>query len=273
MAAAVAGVASAKLASDGVREGALIMPAVFALIAATMVLHGFSLAPLARRLGLTLGDRPGLAILGATPWSVDLAQTLMAAGTPVLVIDTYPGALDAARALRIPVLQAEILSEHGEDELAGRRIDYLLAATPNDVYNSLVCAKLAPELGRARVFQMQPSGDDIDTWSSLGREWRGQVLGLPPLDFASARMQFRAGSRFALREVTEADVTVIKDPAEDVVRSEAVGVALLILRRNGDLVFVSAEALEVIPAVGDKTLLLVNPERAARTGAEPALTG
>ena len=273
VAAAVAGVASAKLASGGVREGALVMPAVFALIAATMVLHGFSLAPLARRLGLTLGDRPGLAILGATPWSVDLAQTLMAAGTPVLVVDTYPGALDAARALRIPVLQAEILSEHGEDELAGRRVDYLLAATPNDVYNSLVCAKLAPELGRARVFQMQPSSDDIDTWTSLGREWRGQVLGKPPLDFASARRQFRAGSRFTLREVTEADVAVIKDPSEDAARKEAVGIALLILRRNGDLVFASAEAPEVIPAPGDKTLFLANPDRAARADAEPALTG
>ncbi len=271
VAAAVAGVASAKLAGSGTPEGALVMPSVFALIAATMILHGFSLAPLARRLGLTLGDRPGLAILGATPWSIDLAQALMAAGTPVLVVDTFPGALDAARALRIPVLQAEILSEHGEDELAGRRIDYLLAATSNDVYNSLVCAKLAPELGRARVFQMRPSGDDIETWTSLGREWRGQVLGQPPLDFASARKRFRAGSRFTLHEVT--DVAATGDATADEGRADEVGVALLILRRNGDLLFASAEAPEVTPAPGDRILLLADPERAGRAGAEAAAIG
>jgi hypothetical protein len=35
-------------------------------IAATMVLHGFTLTPLARRLRLTLGNALGLAIVGAT---------------------------------------------------------------------------------------------------------------------------------------------------------------------------------------------------------------
>ena len=163
----------------------------------------------------------------------------------------------AARALAIPVLQAEILSEHGEDELAGRRIDYLLAATPNDVYNSLVCAKLAPELGRARVFQMLPSNGDTDIWASLGREWRGQVLGSPPLAFVSARRQFRQGRRFTLRTFTEADIAAREDPTTDVaVRVEDAATALLFLRRNGDLAFASAEAPDFVPAAGDRALLL-----------------
>ena len=272
VAAAVAGIASTKLAAAGTHEGDLVMPAVFALIAATMILHGFSLAPLARRLGLTLGDRPGLAILGATPWTIDLARTLVEAGTPVLVVDTYPGALDAARALRLPVLQAEILSEHGEDELAGRRIDYLLAATPNDVYNSLVCAKLAPELGRARVFQMLPSNGDAETWASLGREWRGQVLGTPPLAFAAARRQFREGRRFRLRTFTDADIAALQESTDDATTQEH-ATALLILRRNGDLAFASSEAPDVVPAAGDRALLLGAPDRAGEgeTDAHTAL--
>ena len=98
VAAAVAGVASAKLGAAGVAGGDEVMPAVFALIAATMVLHGFSLKPVARRLGLTLGERPGLAILGAVPWTIDLAEALAKGGTPVLMIDAYAGALEEARA-------------------------------------------------------------------------------------------------------------------------------------------------------------------------------
>jgi NhaP-type Na+/H+ or K+/H+ antiporter len=275
VAAAVAGVASTKLAAAGHQEGALVMPAVFALIAATMILHGFSLAPLARRLGLTLGDRPGLAILGATPWSTDLAAVLTQAGTPVLVVDSYPGALDAARGQRIPVLQVEILSAHGEDELAGRRIDYLFAATKNDVYNSMVCAKLAPQLGRARVFQMAPSSDDFDDWISLSREWRGQVLGVPPLEFATARRRFREGWRFVLRDAPESGEAsssgAALDESTDTDRDENAEVAILIIRRNGDLAFASREAPNLIAAAGDRTLLLADPAVVRSTaGMEPA---
>jgi NhaP-type Na+/H+ or K+/H+ antiporter len=66
VAAAVAGVAGAPLQADGNRHDDLVMPAVFVRIAATMVLHGFTLTPLARRLRLTLGNALGLAIVGAT---------------------------------------------------------------------------------------------------------------------------------------------------------------------------------------------------------------
>ena len=259
VAAAVAGVASTKLAAAGVAGAEEVMPAVFALIAATMVLHGFTLAPLARRLGLTLGERPGLAILGASPWTVDLAAVLQEAGTPVVLIDTFPGALDAARKRRIPVVQAEIMSEHGEEELSGRRIDYLIAATPNDVYNSLVCAKLGPELGRSRVFQLAPAGGDIDDWVGLDREWRGLVVGRPAFEFAATRRRFKEGWRFALREHVDADDGDDDKPAtlDDDCGEEAIG--LLALRRNGDLAIASREGGRISVAAGDRILALVAP--------------
>ena len=266
VAAAVAGIASTKLAAAHVAGADEVMPAVFALIAATMVLHGFTLAPLARRLGLTLGDRPGLAIIGATAWTIDLAATLRDAGTPVLVIDIFPGALDPARERRIPVLQAEILSEHGEDELAGRRVDYLLAATQNDVYNSLVCAKLAPELGRSRVFQMAPAGGDIDLWVGLDREWRGLVVGRPPLDFPTARRRFKEGWRFALREHVEPkfDDDEEQKPGtldEDCNDGE---IGVLALRKDGALAIASREGGKISVAAGDRILVLAEPVRSPR---------
>ena len=263
-AAAVAGVASAKLTTAGDAGGALILPAVFALIAATMILHGFSLAPLARRLGLTLGDRPSLAIVGATAWTTELAATLQDAGTPVLLIDSYPGALDAARARRIPTLQAEMLSAHAEEELADRRVDYLLAATTNDVYNSLICAKLAPDLGRGRVFQTMPSGDDPELWQSLGREWRGQALGSPPLDFVLARKRVREGWRFVLRERLEDpaggasdDETALAAPSGPLREGD---IHIICLRKNGDLAFATPEGAELTLSVGDQLLVLTEPE-------------
>ena len=262
VAAAVAGIASTKLAAAHVAGADEVMPAVFALIAATMVLHGFTLAPLARRLGLTLGDRPGLAIIGATAWSIDLAQVLKDAGTPVLLIDVFPGALDPARERRIPVLQAEILSEHGEDELAGRRIDYLLAATPNDVYNSLVCAKLAPELEpRSRVFQMAPAGGDIDNWVGLDREWRGLVVGRPPLDFTTARRRFREGWRFVLRDHVDPEPEDGEQAKPGTLDEDCDDGAygLLALRKDGALSIAAREGGKISIAAGDRILVLAEP--------------
>ena len=259
VAAAVAGVASAKLGAAGVAGGEEVMPAVFALIAATMMLHGFTLAPVARRLGLTLGDRPGLAILGATPWSVDLAAALAEGGTPVLVIDAYAEPLEEARRRGLAVLRTQILSEHGEDELAGRRIDYFLAATANDTYNSLVCAKLSPEIGRARVFQMAPNGEDLESWLELDREWRGQAIGAPTLDFKLARKRHRSGWRFTLRThgpAEEHSAALLQETACEG------ATAILALRQNGDLSFTTTESPDLALEPGDRLLVLAEAEGA-----------
>jgi hypothetical protein len=251
VAAAVAGVASTKLSAAGVAGGEQVMPAVFALIAATMILHGFTLAPLARRLGLTLGDRPGLAIVGATAWATDLAKALVDAGTPVLVIDTYPGALERARSLRIPVLQAEVLSAHGGEAMTSRRVDYLFAATQNDVYNSLVCARLAPDLGRGRVFQLAPAGGDVDSWKGLDREWRGQVIGTPPIDFAALRQHHKQGWKFIVGEHSGSGPSDGGDAA-----TPDLAIVLLVLRRNGDVAFASLEGADLAAGPGDRTVML-----------------
>ncbi len=259
VAAAVAGIASTQIAGMGIGGAALVMPAVFALIAATMVLHGFTLAPLARRLKLTLGNAPGLAILGASPWTTDLAVALQGAGVPVLLIDSFPGALDHARSLNIPVLQAEILSRHGEEALANQRVDYLFAATQNDVYNSLVCTRLGPELGRNRVLQLGPGGGEIDNWIGMSREWRGQAVGDPPLDFASFRQRYRQGWRFTVVE------TEPPDPAAELLEppppepEEPVSLPIIAIQANGGLNFVSAEDASNQAAKGGKRLMFEAP--------------
>jgi hypothetical protein len=62
----------------------LIQPTVFAVIVATVLAHGFSLAPLSRRLGVSVAaDAERLAIVGASPWSGEFALTLHRAGVPV----------------------------------------------------------------------------------------------------------------------------------------------------------------------------------------------
>lgn len=245
VAASVAGVASTQLVGAGYQGAELVMPAVFALIAATMVLHGFSLAPLARLLRLTLGNTPVLAIVGASAWTVDLAEALVRGGANILLIDTFPGALDEARRRDLPVLQAEVLSEHGGHSLSGRRGDYLFAATPDDIYNSLVCTHLAPELGRHRAFQLRPSGGALDDWVGLSRERRGAILGMPALTFRTFSRRHKQGWRFSIVDPSEAG-------SKDVP-------LLMAIRSDGGLLFASSEGAPVGNNNSDKFLVFTQP--------------
>ncbi len=256
VAAAIAGVSGLQLGQAGYPGAALVMPSVFTLIAATMVLHGFSLGPLARRLKLALGSAPGLAIVGASGWSTDLAAVLHGLGVPVLLIDTFPGALDPARRLGLPTLQAELVSDQGEEELGGRAVDYLLAATPDDIYNGLVCTRIMPELGRRRVFQVAPPGRHVDERRGVSRDLRGQVLGTQGLDFATCEARHAAGWRFGAVEAS-------------VLGAGQVG--LVIVRADGGLHLVSGEgATAAAPQEGDHVVVFERPAEPAGEGAADA---
>ena len=229
VAAAIAGVAGAQLGGAGYPGGDQVLPAVFCLIAVTMVLHGFTLGPVARRLGLTLGNAPGLAIVGANAWTTDMAEALHQAGVPVLLVDKFPGALAPARSRKVPTLQAELLSINGEEAWSEQAMDYLLVATPDQIYNSLVSTRLGPELGRARVFQLGDPDMETDEDEGISLDMRGQLLGDPPVPYALFRRRQREGWRFSVRD------SVAEDRASDG------AVCLLTIDTDGTLGLVSGE--------------------------------
>ena len=55
---AVAGLFGERLVALGIAAGAMMAPLAFGLVAVTVVLHGFTLTPLARALGLWVGMHP-----------------------------------------------------------------------------------------------------------------------------------------------------------------------------------------------------------------------
>ncbi|USI72782.1 cation:proton antiporter [Sphingomonas morindae] len=173
VAAAIAGVAGERLAKAGYPDARLVLPLVFAVIASTVLLHGLSLAPLARRLKLASGGRGGLLIVGASAWTIGLGEALQGSGIPVLMVDRSANALRAARLAGLPTLRVEVLSLVGEEVIDLREFEHLLAATPDDAYNALVCTRFAPELGRERVYQIAP--DESTGRHAAAREWRGKI--------------------------------------------------------------------------------------------------
>jgi len=151
---AVAGLFGERLTALGIADGALIGPLAFVLVVATVVLHGFTLTPFARFLGLTGGEKPGLLLVGGSRWSTAFAAILKQAEVPVLMTDPNHGHLRPARGQGIPTFYGDILSEAAEQNIELVSYATLVAATDNDPYNTLVATDLAPEFGRENVYQL-----------------------------------------------------------------------------------------------------------------------
>lgn len=152
---AVAGLFGERLVGLGLADAALIPPLAFAVVVATVVLHGFTLAPLARALGLTAPGRPGLVLVGGSAFATSFAEALQRLEIPALITDSNLIRLRGARNAGLHTFYGDILSETAEFKLDLIGYDTVIAATDNDAYNTLVATDLAPEYGREHVFQLR----------------------------------------------------------------------------------------------------------------------
>ncbi|GAP24405.1 Na+/H+ antiporter [Gluconobacter frateurii NBRC 101659] len=260
VAAAVAGAAGIRLKETGYQSADLIMPAVFAVIAVTMILHGFSLRPIARALKLTLSNDPAIAILGASGWSVDLAACLHREGIPVLLVDNRSSALMPAAQMDIPVLRTELLSQHGQEALEERPADYLIATTGDGIYNGMICGHLAPAMGRERVFQISPGVARLDFYHGLSRDSRGKVLGEPAWNYTLFDTLFEQGWRFTSRVATDANAGGF---GTDDNRLD-----ILVSRRTAILIRSAEDPTTIVPMPGDLMISMVPPTDQAKGDGE-----
>lgn len=151
---AVSGIFAERLVAEGIDDGALIAPLAFVLVLATVVLHGFTLAPFARRLELTSGEKPGLLIVGGSQFATGLAAALQKAEVEVLITDPNRDHLRSARAAGLPVFYGDILGDAAEHNVEFIAFGGILAASDNDAYNTLVATDLGPEFGRESIWQL-----------------------------------------------------------------------------------------------------------------------
>ena len=151
---AVAGLFGSRLDELGIPDGAVVGPLAFALVAVTVVLHGFTLKPVAKALGLAGAEQPGVLILGGTKFSTGFAEALKKAEISVLITDPNHGHLRGARAAGLETFYGDILSEAAENNVELVNYGLMLVATDNDAYNTLVATDLGPEFGRGNIFQV-----------------------------------------------------------------------------------------------------------------------
>ncbi len=157
VAAAVAGAFEQPLLDAGYEDADLLVPIVFGVIISTVVLHGLSIRPLSRKLGLGFVEGTGIMIVGAQTWGVSLAQALTKAGAFVVLADSRYQRVSHARREGMEVHYGDVLSEEAAMVLPLERVSWVLAATDDDAYNSLVSMSFAHDIGRHHSLQVTPS--------------------------------------------------------------------------------------------------------------------
>ncbi|MEM9422664.1 MAG: sodium:proton antiporter, partial [Pseudomonadota bacterium] len=257
VAVAVSGLFAASLhVEDGFTDGELMVPLAFAMVFATVLLHGFTIAPLGRMLGLASTLPPGVLISGASPWSTELAKKIQELDVPVLITDPSYRRLRDARQAGIETYRGEILSEVTEHHVDFVRFGSLLALSGNEAHNALVCTDLAPEMDRAKVYQLYSGGADA-TRSSVSQALQGRTLLSSHTSLEDLLRLHWRGYRFQFTRLTE-------EYTPDIYLKALPESAMIVMvSRKGVLLFQTEEA-PLSLAVGDRVLSYVPPESAQR---------
>ena len=203
VAVAVAGLFAAEMTALGRQDGAVFVPLAFALVFATVLFAGFFIGPLAHMLKLDSGDGDGVLIVGANPWSLGLAKALKDLHIKVTVADTNWRRLRGARLEGHETFYGEVLSENADYSLDHSGFNILIAASPNEAYNALVCVEFAPELGRHRVFQVGARENDEDDSESIAFTSRGRTLTSRGRSFDALTRDWWGGWRFRATNLSE----------------------------------------------------------------------
>ncbi len=264
VAAATAGIMGPRLVDEGY-DASVLLPLVFAVIFTTVLVHGFSLNWLSARLGLASRHRDSVVIVGASPWSTELARTLQTQGVNVLISDSSWHALRDARLAGVPVFYGEILSEFAEETVELAHVHTVLAATSNDAYNALVCMSIAPEVGQSRVFQLAMGRADQADPKAVAREVRGNIAFDKDAVFEKLWRNHVRGWVFAKTRLT--DTYSYSDFLGDVSTD---ALTILVISGEDNVQFVSSQT-QVEPKAGDTIVYFTPPK--PQVSREPEVDG
>ena len=243
------------------QDANLLIGLSFAVVVVTIVAHGFTIDLVAKLLKVKGATRPGILIVGSTPWTIALAEQVRDMKAPVLIVDPSWQRLALARQKGIPFYHGEILNEATEHNLELAPYQNLVAATENEAYNALVCNEFAYEIGRDKVFQLGEAAQSDDR-HALPESLRGRALFESGFGVEDVSERQRQG--WVVRKTKLSDEFDFADARE---RLPDAANILLLVRRDGTIRFFT-HAARPEPRAGDTILSFLPPQ--TRTAEENA---
>ena len=251
---AISGLFALRLSDLGFTDGNLLIGLSFAVVVVTIVAHGFTIDFVAKLLKVKGVTRPGILLVGSTPWTIALAEQMRDLKAPVMVVDASWQRLGLARQKGIDFYHGEILNEATEHNLELAPYQNLVAATENEAYNTLVCNEFAHEIGRDSVFQLGESADGDDR-HSLPESLRGRALFESGYGVEDVSERQRQGWVFRKTRLSEEfDFDKMQEKLPDAANM------LLLVRDNGTIRFFT-HAAKPEPRAGDIILSFTPPQQ------------
>ena len=250
---AICGLFALRLTELGYADGNILIGLSFAVVVATIIAHGFTIDLVARWLNVKGDTRPGLLIVGSTPWSIALAEHMVALKTPVMIVDPSWHRLRDARKAGLPFYHGEILNEATEHNLDLAPYQVLVAATDNEAYNTLVCNEFAHAIGRDSVYQLGAATAEDDR-HAIPPSLRGRALFESGFGMDDVHERQRQGWIF--RKTTLSEEFDFDDALEKLPDAAHM---LLLLRESGTMRFFT-HAAKPEPRAGD-TVITYTPPR------------
>ncbi len=200
---AVSGLFAPLLTENGYIKAELLTPCIFLIVFSSVIFSGFCMKPLGKLLGVITPHENELLIVGANPFTMNLAQTLLNNNIQVKVMDHTWRRLKIARCLNIPTLYGEILSLNATHSFEIDDITHILASSGNSAYNALVCSKFAHELGEQNVTQLAFEKDETnDNWT-YHSDIKGKILYSDSTNFDFLINCINNGWKFSATKLTE----------------------------------------------------------------------
>ncbi|MCM3569256.1 sodium:proton antiporter [Neobacillus mesonae] len=244
----VSGYFADQLVADGYQNAAILTSLTLALVFITVCAHGFSIGPIARKLGLANTESSGLILVGASSFSVAFGDHLKQMGTPVLITDTSYDRLLPARKLEIDTYHGEILSEHSEFEIDMTPYEMILSMTGDAAYNALVCQSYIPEFGYQNIFAL-PVGKNKLNSNELPPSIKANLLFGEDETFKELNKKINTGYTMKNMEINEKKSIQKEDLTVN-------GTPLCIKKKNGGIVPVTFKDKLMLDE-GDQLVILV----------------
>lgn len=196
VAASVAAVFAIRLRAASLPQADRLVPLVFAVIVCTVLVHGLGAKPLAKWLGLTAKGSGGFVIAGANPLARAVAEALQQENRMVLLVDTNPANVSAARLANLATFPQSVTSEGVLERVEGSGINQLLALTPNEEVNALAALHFSRIFGRSSVYQLAPEAREAkEGKQKVSHELSGRVLFAPNLTYESLASRIARGAK------------------------------------------------------------------------------
>ncbi len=155
VAAAVSALFALKLEELGMAGADTLVPLVFILIIATVIVQSATARPLARVLRVAAPDPTGVLVFGANPVAFAVASALKEQGVQVLVADDDWNGIRRARMQGLPTYFGNPTSQHANRHIDLTGIGRLLAMSTHREMNTLACLHYRQEFGRERVYRLR----------------------------------------------------------------------------------------------------------------------